>query len=123
MLIRLDNQGAVSIIEDGEAVYQATPAEFLADAPGLALSIPAGMAMVTFETQSGVAIGYDAKGNAFPGIEWDNTTDLLLCAAALKQAHAARQGAEEAPPERFVRPQEVVSDTEDVTAKTEVTIL
>jgi hypothetical protein len=123
MLIRLDNQGSVSIIEAGEASYSATQDELLADAPDLGLAIPAGMALVTFDTDTGVTVGYDAKGNAFPGVDWHNAADLHARADALKQAHTARHAADDAPPKNFIRPQEVVSDTQDIATKTEVTIL
>lgn len=123
MLIRLDNQGNVSIIEDGEATYQAAQAEFLADAPDIEIAIPAGMAMVAYDTDSVITTGYDAKGNAFPGIAWGNVNNLMLRAGALKQAHAARIAAVEPEAIKIVRPKEVVPDTDDIATKTEVTIL
>lgn len=123
MFIRLDSQGVVSIIEDGEATYQASAADFAADAADVVLAIPPGCRLVTFETESGVCTGYDAKGNAFPGIEWPNASDLHSRVAVLKQAHAARIAATEPEAIKLVRPKEVVPDTEDIATKTEVTVL
>lgn len=123
MFIRLDNEGNVSIVEDGAATYQASADEFAADAPDVVPSMPPGFSMVSLETGSGVITGYDSKGNAFPGIEWDNAADLVMRVSVLKSAHLARQiAAGEVAPE-MVRPKEVVSDTEDIATKTEVTIL
>lgn len=123
MFIRLDNEGTVSIVEDGEATYQANAAEFASDAPDVVPAIPPGFRLVALETSTGVCTGYDEKGNAFPGIEWGNAADLHLRADALKQAGAARSaaaGQEQAP---AVRPQEVTSDTQDIGQSTEVTVL
>lgn len=123
MFIRLDSEGNVSIVEDGVATYQASAAEFAADAPDVALSMPPGFRLVTVETGSSVITGYDEKGNAFPGIKWSNAGDLAARVSVLKSAHVARQiAAGEVAPE-MVRPKEVIPDTEDIATKTEVTVL
>lgn len=79
--------------------------------------------MVVLETESGVCTGYDAKGNAFPGIEWSNASELHSRIATLKQAHITRITTLKSEHIKRVIPRELVPDTEDIDTKAEVTIL
>lgn len=123
MLILVDKEGNVSFIDGETPVYQATSEEFAADAPDVLPAIPPGYRLAIMDTSTGVCTGYDAKDNAFPGIEWDAGKALPQRVGALKGAHAARIAAGKRGKPEYIVPQEVVKDVEDINQMAEVTIL
>lgn len=123
MQIHLTSEDSL-ILREGDTLL----AHFNAvDSPVPFPQAPQGCASAILDTTTGLTVGYDQKGNAFPKIEWEAGVVLAASVDSILLAEAVKKAEQEAAKAALVKDvmvvlREVVQDTENVATKTEVII-
>lgn len=90
MKITLHPDGVLILRENGATSYEGAAAQVEQDCPNTFPSPPAGFASATYDSTTGLSVGYDAFGNATPGIDWPEARRLSMAVPTLKAAKTNR---------------------------------